>query len=188
VTRPGVESADENDLVTNAVRGDANSFAELVARHGSAVYQLAYRLTRDRDLAADVAQEAWIRAWRGLSGFRGEAAFGTWIYRITANTAASAQRRRGRHPTSDLTAIPEPVAGAGSNPEARADRVEMAESIGRALARLSPSLRVVVVMKDVEGWSHHEIAEALGVSVTATKVRLHRAHQRLQRYLRENPV
>jgi RNA polymerase sigma-70 factor (ECF subfamily) len=185
LARIDVESPGDDELVDLAAGGDRLAFGSLVGRHGSSVYQLAFRLTRDSELAADVAQETWIRAWRGLPSFRREASFGTWIYRITANTAASARRRRGRHPTSDLAALPEPEAGPATHPEAVADRAEMARLLGTALSSLSSSLRVVVVMKDVEGWTHLEIAQALGISVTATKVRLHRAHQRLQRYLRE---
>jgi len=183
--KSSVESPDDAELVVLAQRGDRQAFAALVGRHSAEIYQLAFRLTRHRELAADVAQDTWIRVWKGLHSFRGEAAFGTWIYRITVNTAASARRKQGRQQTLDLTEAPEAEAPESVLPERNIDQAELRSRLDRALQSLPAGLRTVVVMKDVEGWSHHEIASALEISVTAAKVRLHRAHQRLQRRLHE---
>lgn len=185
--KSNVETPDDEELVALAQHGDRTAFGKLVERHGLEIYQLAFRLTRDREMAADVAQETWIRAWKGLHSFRGEAAFTTWIYRITVNTAASARRKHGRHQTADLAEAPEPEALESSLPEHNVDQAELRGQLSRALHSLPPGLRTVVVMKDVQGWSHQEIADALEISVTAAKVRLHRAHQRLQRRLHEEP-
>jgi RNA polymerase sigma-70 factor (ECF subfamily) len=182
-----VETPDDGDLVARARQGDRQAFAVLVGRHSAEIYNLAYRLTRHRELAADVAQETWIRTWRGLENFRGDAAFGTWVYRITVNTAATAKRKQLRHQTTDLDDAPEPEAPDSALPDRGVDQAELRQRIGRALRSLPPGLRAVVVMKDVHGWSHREIAAALGISTTAAKVRLHRAHQRLQRRLHEEP-
>lgn len=185
--KSSVETPDDVELVALAQQGDRAAFGKLVERHGPEIYQLAFRLTRHRELAADVAQETWIRAWKGLLSFRREAAFTTWLYRITVNTASSARRKHGRHQTTDLADAPEPEALESSLPEHNVDQAELRNRLSLALHSLPPGLRTVVVMKDVEGWSHQEIADALEISVTAAKVRLHRAHQRLQRRLHEEP-
>ncbi len=108
---PGRVQDREGRLIERARRGDSDAFAQLVRSHTDDMYTLAYRLTGDRDLAADVAQEAMIRAWRGLGGFRGDAAFSTWLYRITANTAwthRNRQRRRRWAPLEQAERIPAP--------------------------------------------------------------------------------
>ena len=180
-----VEVPDDLELVAAATRGDRLAFAQLLERHGREVYGLAFRLTRDHELASDVAQETWIRAWKGLSTFRGDAAFTTWLYRIAVNTAATARRRQARHQETALTEVVEPEDRTHPQPEGRVDQLELRRRLGQALRQLPPGLRTVVIMKDVYGWSHREISSALDISVTAAKVRLHRAHQRLQRYLHE---
>lgn len=182
-----VESTDDQ-LVGLVRSGDHGAFVHLFHRHNGDVFNLAYRLTEDRELAGDVAQEAWIRAWRGMEGFRGEAAFSTWIYRITANTASTWRRRRTRHSYVELDDTVEPaVVDSRQIPETDAENAELRDRLRRALGSLSPALRTVVVMKDVYGWSHEEIADSLGISVTAAKVRLHRAHQKLQVRLHGEP-
>lgn len=187
MSESSVEWPDDEELVALAQRGDRQAFTTLVGRHNAEIFQLAFRLTHDRELAADVAQDAWIRAWRGLRSFRGDAAFSTWVYRITVNAAASARHKQRRHQTSDLADAPEPEAPDSVLPDGRLDQSELRSRLGRALQSLPPGLRTVVVMKDVEGWPHQDIADALDISVTASKVRLHRAHQRLQKRLHEEP-
>lgn len=182
-----VELPDDSELAAFAGQGDRAAFAELLERHGRDVYHLAFRLTHDRELASDVAQETWIRAWRGLASFRGDAAFSTWLYRIAVNTASTARRRHARHQQTALADVVEPEDRSHPQPEGRVEQLELRNRLGRALSQLPASLRTVVVMKDVYGWSHSEISTALDISVTAAKVRLHRAHQRLQRYLHEEP-
>ena len=182
-----VELPDDEELVSLAREGDRGAFAELLGRHGREVYGLAFRLTRSYELASDVAQETWIRAWRGLPAFRGEAAFATWVYRIAVNTAATARRRNARHQQALIADVVEAEDHSLPQPEGRVDQIELRQRLDHALGQLPPGLRAVVVMKDVYGWSHSEISTALGISVTAAKVRLHRAHQRLQKYLHEEP-
>ena len=182
-----VELPDDAELVALARQGDRAAFAELLERHSREVYHLAFRLTHDHELASDVAQETWIRAWRGLPTFRGDAAFSTWVYRIAVNTASTARRRHARHHQAALSDVVEPEDRTNPHPEGRVDQLELRSRLGQALSQLPPGLRTVVVMKDVYGWSHSEISTALGISITAAKVRLHRAHQRLQRYLHEEP-
>lgn len=167
-----------------AMTGDREAFAELVEAHQDEVYTLALRLTRDPHLAGDVAQEAFIKAWRALPGFRGDAAFSTWLHRITVNTAWTLRQRVGRHqhdelgPTNDRPALV-PV----GDPESAGENAELRRRLDSALDGLPVGQRAVVVLKDVYGYSHEEIADALGISVSASKVRLHRAHLRLRRVL-----
>jgi RNA polymerase sigma-70 factor (ECF subfamily) len=171
---------DAHALVERAKAGDQVAFGELVKIHQHEVFTLAFRLVGDRELAADVAQDAFIRAWRALPDFRGDAKFGTWLHRITVNAAWTAQRRWLRNRTQPLDArVAEPVATDVDPEQAGVDAVDGLR-LTAALTRLSASLRSVVVLKDVYDWSHAEIAEHLGISVTAAKVRLHRGRRTLR--------
>jgi RNA polymerase sigma-70 factor (ECF subfamily) len=144
-------------------------------------------LVGDPHLAADVAQEALIRAWRALPNFRGDAKLSTWLYRITVNTAWTHKNRAARHRATPLDDFSEVADRLDPNlPELAGETLELRGRLRQALDRLPDSQREVVVMKDVYGWSHAEIAEVMGVSVTAAKVRLHRARARLARDLEES--
>jgi RNA polymerase sigma-70 factor (ECF subfamily) len=167
-------------LVDAARDGDGAAFTELVRLHQHEVFTLAVRLVADRELAADVAQEALVRAWRALPGFRGDAKFSTWLHRITVNTAWSTRRRWRRHDTEPMDVALETQAADGLAPEDAGIGAGVRGRLIGALNELSPALRSVVVLKDVYGWSHTEIADQLGISVTAAKVRLHRGRKRLR--------
>lgn len=173
---------DDGALARLARGGDRAAFSELVRRHQDEVFTLALRLTADREVAADVSQEAFVRAWRAIGRFRGDARFMTWMYRITVNTAWSMRSRNRRHRTEPLEESAEPVAN-GISPEAAGEAAHLRPHLIAALAGLPPSTRAVVVLKDVYGWSHAEIAEDLGITVTAAKVRLHRGRRRLAEVL-----
>lgn len=182
----GEVQRDEKDLVARARSGDRDAFGELVWRHQDAVYTLAHRLV-GADLAPDVAQEAMIRAWRSLSGFRGEAAFATWLHRITVNVAWTERRRAARHaarPLDDVlveTGLPDP----GVTPETAGEMVDVRAALRACIDRLTPGQRAVVVLRDVYGWGNDEVAAELGISRTTAKVRLHRARKRLRELLEE---
>lgn len=167
----------DGELLEGCRRGEPGAFEELVERTHRQVYTLAVRLVGDRHDAEDVVQEAYLRAYRALPGFRGDARFETWLYRIVANAAMTHLRRRGRF--GDVL----PEAHEGSIPDLAAAPAE--ESLGdaevsRALAALPEGQRVVVVLKDVYGFSCQEIGDQIGVSEGAVKVRLHRARRRLK--------
>ena len=178
--------SDVLELVDRSRKGDRDAFGELARLHQHEVYTLAVRLVGDRTLAADVTQEALIRAWRAIGRFRGDSSFSTWLYRITANVAWTLKGRAARQRTYQLDAmIVQPQASDRGNPEVAGERTELRARLSAALAELALSQRTVVILKDVYGWSHKEISEALSISVTASKVRLHRAHLRLRELLKE---
>lgn len=185
--RPEVERDRERDLIARAQAGDRGAFAALVREHGDEVYTLARRLVGDPHLAADVAQETLIRAWRALPRFRGEAALSTWLHRITVNTAWTQQKRWKRHrPLSIEEALDVAAPMDGEHPEVAGEMVELRHRIQMALDALPEPQRQVIVLKDVYDWSHAEIASSLGISVSAAKVRVHRARARLARILEES--
>lgn len=170
----------DDELVERAVGGDVESFSELVRRHRDDWYTLALRLLGDREIAADVTQETALRAWRSMASFRRESKFSTWTYRIVVNTSWTQRRRAGRHATTPIEYVDDP----SHDPlELHADRLGIREEVSLALWSLSSANRAVVVLKDVYGWSHAEVAEALGISVTAAKVRLHRGRSSLRHHL-----
>lgn len=171
---------DEAQLIESATAGDVAAFEELVRRHRNDWYTLALRLVGDAESAADITQEVTLRAWRAMSGFRGDAAFSTWTYRIVVNTAWSQRRKSKRLQTTSLEFVEDPT----HDPlEFHADRLGMRHEVSAALLALSPAMRAAVVLKDVYGWSHAEMADGLGISVTAAKVRLHRGRTALRRRL-----
>jgi RNA polymerase sigma-70 factor, ECF subfamily len=171
-------------LVDRARSGDQAAFEELVRATYVDTYTLAYRLTGDEEDARDVVQETYLRAFRGLKRFRGDAQFSTWLYRITANCASTHLGRRARHRHDEL-ADDAPLADERLeiDPEQRAENEALRLRLRSAIDGLPPRLRAVVVLRDVYDLPHEAIAAELGISETATKVRLHRARRRLREEL-----
>jgi RNA polymerase sigma-70 factor (ECF subfamily) len=169
------------DLLARCKQGDRAAFEELVRATNRRVYSLAYRLVGDRSDAEDVAQEAYLRIFRGLAGFREEAAFETWMHRIVANCAMTHLRRRGRF--GDLLRdeeVPEqPV------PDRAQEVTVQRDELARGLALLPEGQRVCLLLRDVYGLSMREIATELGIEEGAVKVRVHRARRRLKELLEE---
>ncbi|MGH3649722.1 MAG: RNA polymerase sigma factor, partial [Acidimicrobiia bacterium] len=150
------------------------------------VYTLARRLVGDPHLASDVAQETLIRAWQALPKFRGDAKLSTWLHRITVNTAWTLKQHARRHRSTPIDEYTDVAAPMGADhPEVAGETLELRGRLRTVLDRLPDSQRRVVVLKDIYGWSHAEIAESMGISVTAAKVRLHRARARLAKDLEE---
>jgi RNA polymerase sigma-70 factor (ECF subfamily) len=170
--------------VDAARKGDRSALDELVRATYTGTYTLAYRLTGHEDDAQDVAQEAYLRAYRALRRFRGDAQFTTWLYRITANCAANLLAKRARTRTETL-ADDEPVVDARPehDPEARLVGADDRSRIAAALAVLPWRLRQVIVLRDIYDLSHGSIATELGITEAAAKVRLHRARRRLRELL-----
>jgi RNA polymerase sigma-70 factor (ECF subfamily) len=180
VERERVEPTDTQILVERARDGDRDAFGELVAIHQQEVYTLAVRLVRDRDEASDVAQDALIRAWRAMPKFRGDAKFSTWLHRITVNTAWTHRTKKNRVRLDSLDSLVAEPQATTLDPVRAGESVSIGPKIEAALSELSYSIRSVVVLKDIYDWSHSEIAQHLGISVTAAKVRLHRGRKDLR--------
>jgi len=180
--RPEPRAPDElHALVGSARRGDRVAFDELVRRTYVDTYTLAVRLTGNEEDARDVVQEAYLRAWKGIRRFRGDAAFTTWLYRITANAAYTLVDRRRRYRTLHLDDVPEQAdVRLDARPEDLAASTAGLGDLAAALDRLPASMRTTVTLKDVYGLSHEAIAVETGISVAAAKVRLHRGRKRLR--------
>jgi len=169
------------DLVAAAKDGDREAFDELVRATYADTYTLAYRLTGNEDDARDVVQEAYLRAFRGLGRFRGDAQFSTWMYRITANCAATHLGRRARHRHEELDdSMPVADTHPDHDPQLRAEADDLRGRLRVALDELPPRLRAVVVLRDVYDLPHEAIAAELGITESAAKVRLHRARNKLR--------
>ncbi len=181
------ERPELEELVRAAQAGDRQAFDELVRRTYVDTYTLALRLTANEEDAQDVVQESYLRAWRAIGRFRGDAQFSTWMYRITANAAFTAVKRRRRSHSDRLESVDEPIDLHPENqPEDAAETAALLGRLSVALEQLPPKLRALVVLKDVYGLPHEEIAEELGISVAAAKVRLHRGRKKLRDLLYED--
>jgi RNA polymerase sigma-70 factor (ECF subfamily) len=189
----------EPGLIRRARGGDAEAFAELVERHADLVYRALRRFGLEADEAEEVAQEVFLRAWRGLTRFEERSRFSTWLYRIAFNEA---QRRLARRPPARAevaVGVPGPVPGGveterndpiaslpespSVGPEARALDREFAQTLERALERLPADWRAAVVLRDIEGLSTQEAADVVGVREAAFKSRLHRGRMQLRALL-----
>jgi RNA polymerase sigma-70 factor (ECF subfamily) len=176
--------ADMRVLVDAARGGDRDALDDLVRATYGGTYTLAFRLTGNEDDARDVVQDAYLRAYRGLRRFRGDAQFTTWLYRITANCSANHLAKRARHRTETLS-DDEPVVDGRpeANPERGLAGSDDRARISAALAQLPWRLRQVIVLRDIYDLPHGAIAKELGISEAAAKVRLHRARRRLREHL-----
>lgn len=169
------------ELVAAARDGSREAFDELVRVTSRDTYTLAFRLVGNEEDARDVVQEAYLRAYKGIGKFRGDAQFSTWLYRITANCANTHLTKRRRHVHDEL---PDDSYIADANPErdpqASLNASSLRDRLTGALDGLPPKLRAVVVLRDVYDLPHEAIANELGISETAAKVRLHRARRKLR--------
>ncbi len=187
---PQTPAADAGDgdhaLAQAAAGGDADAFEALYRRHSARVHGVVLRLAGwQHARAEDLVQEAFLRAWQALPQWRGEAAFGTWLHRLAVNTALMDLRARRVRPALDgdddeaLDALPS--ADSASHGPA------MALDLERAVATLPPRARAVLVLHDIEGWTHGEIAAALDMAPGSSKAQLHRARGLLRARLGDTP-
>lgn len=173
----------DRDLVASAQRGQRAAFEELVARHADRLHGVAWRLVGDEHDAREITQEAFLRAWRGLSGFQAESEFFTWLYRIAMNEAKRLQGRRGRASAAaarSLDDLPVEPADPAAGPEALAEHRALRVALDRAVAGLALKYRAPLVLRDIEGLSTQEAAAILDLSEAAFKSRLHRARMQVR--------
>ena len=173
-------------LVRRAVDGDERAMRLLWARHAPHVDAVVRRLVSDPDTAADVAQEVWIQIFRALPSWRGDSQFGTWIHRIAVNRTLNALRRVRRVAKIETSLEDEAdgaPAAAQSSVEPEGDRALLAASIEDAARKLSPGARQVFYLHDVEGYTHEEIAQELGITSGGSKSQLFKARAKLRSLL-----
>ena len=184
----------DGSLVTALRRGDPTAAEDLVSAYGDRAYRLATRITCDPQDAEEAVQDAFLSAIRKIDSFRGESAFGSWLYRIVANAAYQHCRRRGGR-VADVSLdklLPmfdqhgrhvAPVADWSMTVDDPARQMELRMVLSSAIAELPADYRVVELLRDVDGLSHQEIAETLGLSVANVRKRVHRARLFLRKRL-----
>jgi RNA polymerase sigma-70 factor (ECF subfamily) len=169
----------EKQLIQRAIQGDEAAMRALWARHSPHVDAVVRRLVgNDLDLAADIAQEVWIQIFRALPQYRGDSQFGTWAHRIAVNRTLNALRKTRRLAKIE-TDVEEDTAMVEQDPE----RSLIVQSIETAAAKLSPGARAVFLLHDVEGYTHEEIAERLGITSGGSKSQLFKARAKLRTLL-----
>lgn len=176
-----LENADDRALISAFVGGRREAFDVIVTRHQRAVYQLCYRFVGNHEDAADLAQDVFVRAFKGLQNFKGESALGTWLYRVGVN--ACLNRLAAKRPESeplDATQRADPHA---SHPLDAIVRGERASAVRRAIRKLPPKQRATLMLRVYQELSHEEIARALGSSVGAVKANFFHALGNLRRLL-----
>lgn len=194
MTRTPAGPVTDEDLVARATAGDLESFNQLVSRWERPIYALAYRTLGREEEARDVVQEAFLRAFRGLKGFKGEAKFSSWLYRITLNLCRDWVRRERRAPLVQVPEGVDPVdlADAQASPEPSvedlvADR-EMSAAVAKAMAELPEEQRTAIMLKEYHGLTFQEIAEQLGCPLSTVKTRLYQGLSVLRRRLERRQV
>ena len=177
IDAPSAEASEDAALARRAAAADIAAFEQLYRRHHARVHGVIARLVGQAGARAeDLVQEAFVRAWQALPAFRFESAVSTWLHRLAVNTALMELRsRRGRPGMDDDEDALElvPIADTAGN-------AMLGRALERAVATLPPRARAVLVLHDVEGWKHEEIAAELGMAVGSSKAQLHRARHLLR--------
>jgi len=185
-----VTREDERSIIDRVLAGEAEAFEVLVRANQRKVYNLCFRMTGNQEDAEDLAQEAFIKAYQNLAGFKGESGFGPWLYRLASNVCIDHLRREKRREKSSLTYLDEAgaaveieVADERFSPEATLDRRQVQEGIGRGLDTLTPEHRHILILREINGFSYDEIAEVLELSAGTVKSRISRARLVLRKFL-----
>ncbi|NLO76120.1 MAG: sigma-70 family RNA polymerase sigma factor [Clostridia bacterium] len=178
----------DEDLVTRSKNGDLQAFEELVCRYERKVYSLAYRMMGNYDDANDIAQEAFLRAFQAISGFRGDSSFSTWISHIVTNLCRDELRKRYRISFESLdqelclgdVEVKKQMPSSEPGPDEIYERYEFQQELQELLTTLSPEFRLALVLRDIQGYSYQEIAELMECSLGTVKSRINRARNFLK--------
>jgi RNA polymerase sigma-70 factor, ECF subfamily len=180
----GVKTSDQIqdlELIRRSQAGDTEAFGQLVTKYRTKIFTMVYGMVRNEHDAWDLAQEAFLKAWRSIHRFEGRSSFYTWLYSLTMNVTIYSVRRKGRREEVELNdAFPSFLPGPGVNYQ----RTEIREQVNAALAKLSPEHRAVVLLKELEDLQYHEIADVLNLSMGTVMSRLFYARKKLQSMLR----
>lgn len=174
------------ELVYRAKRGDDAAFEQLVTMHEKKIYALCLRMCENAEDAQEAAQDAFLAAWSGLSNFREEAAFSTWLYRLAVNACTDILRRRKRKGQSvslDDGEVFLEIEDAAPTPERALEQKETAKMVGEALSALPPDYRQVLVLRELHQLSYQEIAEVTRLELGTVKSRISRARALMRNYL-----
>jgi RNA polymerase sigma-70 factor, ECF subfamily len=188
------DAPNDRELVLRCQTGDSDAFNDLVTTYRNRVFTVIYGMVRNEQEAWDLAQESFLRAWRSIHRFKGQSSFYTWLYRIVTNVTIDTLRRKGMHgevefddhialgnvdPASRTTPSAAPL------PYSKLDQKEIRQRIDEAIDELSPGQRAVIVLRELEDLSYHEIAEILDCSIGTVMSRLFYARKKLQTLLRD---
>ena len=184
---------EEKQLVLRAKRGDPDAFGQLVLAHQDKVYSLAFHLVRDREEAADLAQEAFLKAWRNLESFQGESSFSTWMHRLTTNVCLDYLRKQNRRrQVEPVVSLDDEESGwtepadPGQDPQAAVEAREHREALNEGLEQLPEHHRRVLLLREVSGLSYQEIAQAMELDLGTVKSRIARARNQLRKILSQS--
>ena len=175
----------ENEIISSVLKGNVNDFEKLVTAYEKNVYNIALRMVGDPDDAADMTQETFIKAYRALSGFRGDSKFSSWLYRIASNVCLDFLRSRSRHPQVSLSTVDEDdratfeLPDMRQNPEEQLMKKLAMEAVRRGLEQLPEQQRQILVLRELGGLSYAELAQTLGLEEGTVKSRIFRARKRL---------
>ena len=173
----------DRELARRAAEGDAAAFEEIHSRYRRLVYSIALRMTRNPADAEDLTQESFISVLRHVGSFRGEAAFASWLYRLTANQVKMHFRRRRKKPEGQMSVVESTKRAAGGECGVSAGRIIERLNIEQALQKLPSGSRAAFLLHDVAGYEHKEIGRLLGYSAGNSKSQLHRARAKLRKLL-----
>ena len=181
---------EEMELIRRITGGEPELFEALVLAHQKTVYNLALRMTRNPEDAQDCAQEAFLKAYRSLSLFRGESGFSSWLYRLTTNVCLDFLRKRSRREEVSLTYEDDdaqsaeiPIPDERFTPEAALEKKELRQALQEGLETLPPDFRQVLLLREVGGLSYEEIGRELSLEEGTVKSRIFRARKKLARHL-----
>jgi RNA polymerase sigma-70 factor (ECF subfamily) len=187
------EGPPEKELVRNAQQGDVRAFEELVNRYHGKIYGLTYNMTSNREDAEDLTQEVFVKAFEALPRFKGKSSFYTWLYRIAVNKTINYRKKRNRKRALSLDQFDQDIKTddvyhdltSKGSPLRNISLTELQEKLNEALQNLSEKHRIVVVMHDMQGIPHDEIAKVVGASVGTVRSRLFYARRQMQAELTE---
>jgi len=182
----------EERLITQAAKGDAAAFNELMGMHERRMYAVALRMCNNHEDAQDCLQEAMLRVFKAIPGFKGQSSFSTWVYRITMNTCLDELRRRKNRPNTSLDDLLDSGWAPSDDrdtPERHALRKEKQRCIQEMIRELPEDMRAAIVLRDIEGFSYDDIAGILNANVGTIKSRISRGREKLrEKILRHNSI
>lgn len=178
----------EREWISRCQQGDPNALKEIYDQYHKKVYQIAYGVVRQREEALDIVQEVFIKLFHSIKNFKGRSQFFTYLYRMVINTAIDHTRKIGKYPLSSLDDVGsfQPPEDIERGPEKTLLNKELRERLNRALDKLPPEQRAVLVLREVEGLSYQEMAETMGCSIGTVMSRLHYSRKKMQELLKKD--